>query len=128
MEKYDKVGRAITFPVLLDNGSPVLATGNDVIKQSISDILGTDAPTFFYGEFKSRLNMLMFEQDDEVLVSLLRLFIFEALDTFEQRIKLLKIEFELNDEGGVLCNLFYRLIGDTKVNSFVYPFYRKLVH
>ncbi len=128
MVNENKIGVAIQYPIKLENGAGTLATGNEVIQQSITDILSTDSSSFFYGEFKSKLKMLTFEQNDNVLQTLLRMFIFEALTQFEKRIKVKSVDFQRGDEGFILCKIDYRVIGETKTDSFIYPFYQNLAH
>jgi phage baseplate assembly protein W len=129
VQKFDKVGRGIAFPVTLQNGgNPLISEGTDLIESSISDILSSDTPVFFLADYKSRLRQLMFEQNDEVLVSLLRSFILDALNKWEGRIKVTDIVIEIEDGGAVLCNIAYTIIGESRVNTFVYPFYRKIIY
>lgn len=123
----DKTGVGIKFPISLKNGSVELVSGVKLIEQSMFDILLSNKPRFFLGEYKSRMEELFFEPNDQVLLSLLNLFIFEALNAWEKRTQVLEIKFSIQ-EARIDCSIYHRLIGDTQVSSFVFPFYKNLVY
>lgn len=124
----DKVylGKGLAYPTTLVNGSATLVREADLIKQSISIILKTPKGSrFMLPEFGSRLDELMFEQNDEVLRDLLRFFIYEALTQWETRIRFQSVAFS-QDREAVYCELKYTILKSNEIDSFIYPFYRQL--
>ncbi len=126
MDTQKKVGVGLKYPIQLGiGGRPDLVTGASLIKQSIGLILDISSPSFFLGELKSKISLLLFEQNDKILLSLLRLFITDALAEWEKRIKLLDLSFQSDNEK-VNCYITFRVLGEIKSDTFVYPFYKNL--
>jgi len=122
----DKVGVGVAFPFILNRGgNPKLVTGSDLIKQSMAMILTTDSPTFFLGELKSKINELIFEQNDKVLLSLLKLFILDSLKKWEKKMEVVDMSFEIEDEY-TNCYITFRILGEINTDSYVFPFYKNL--
>ena len=123
------LGTAIKFPIEINQfGRAELAVGKDAVKQSIVAVLSTPINTrFFLPEYGSRLHEALFEPDDDVLVSLLRLFIFEAIRDWEKRVKFINVDFEFVPDEALL-NVIpqYKILASNEIDSFVFPFYRKL--
>lgn len=123
---FEYLGQAIKYPIELKNGSGVLTSGKELIKQSIADILSTPKGTkFFLPEYGSRIRQLIFEQNDEVLEDLLTLFIFEALQEWEQRAKFTGVSFNRLDNR-TDCIISYRILNSNEIDSYIFPFYRSL--
>lgn len=123
------LGQGVKYPTTLVNGKALLTNDRDLVEQSIKIILSTPKGVrFMLPEFGSRLNELMFEQNDEVLDDLLSYFIYEAITAWEKRVKFVKVEFSRDDseEATVFCKISYRIIQSNEINSFIYPFYKKL--
>jgi phage baseplate assembly protein W len=78
-------------------------------------------------EFGSRLSELQFETNDDVLQSLLRLYTLEALRKWEGRVRWIDVEFKAGLDI-VWMNIKGKVLSSNEVSSFVYPFYRKLIH
>lgn len=126
---YDYLGSSMQYPASVDSyGKAGIVQGIDSVKQSIDQILSTpEGSRFFLPEWGSRLHEVCFEPADEVLESLLRLFIFEALDKWERRIQYLDSSFTFNsDENAVYCDIQYQILASNKIDSFIFPFYRSL--
>jgi len=120
------LGTSIELPIQLVNGAGVLAEGRRSIQNSIPFILGTEVGSILYQpDFGSRMHRAMFEPNDEVLENLLDMFIYEALEKWETRIKTVNIDYGF-DEAQVNCNVAYRILASNEIDSFIYPFYRKL--
>lgn len=120
------LGQNISFPIQLINGNAVIADSKDCIIQSIRRILDTPKGSLFYlPEYGSRLNELIFEHNDEVLKSMLRLFIVESISIWEKRVKFVDVKFEL-DNDKVNCELLYDIVSTSESLSFTYPFYTKI--
>lgn len=121
------LGNTIQYPLNLVNGKPSIANSQLTIQQSIFSILNTEQGTrFMLPEYGSRLSELLFEQNDEVLTSLIRQFIFEAINEWEKRVKFLDVTFDIRDDV-VNCTIFYRIVATSESLSFIFPFYRKII-
>lgn len=126
MEKESYLGRGLKYPTVLVNGSAVTASSRDLIQQSIYIILSTPVgERFMLPEFGSRCEEMIFEQNDEILCSMLRLFINEALEKWERRVKFLDVKFE-QSEAHVNCTIMYRILASNEIESYIYPFYKRL--
>lgn len=120
------LGVAPKFPIKVLNGQPVLSKGSEAVQEAIATILNTPIGSkFFLPEYGSRLHELMFEPNDEVLESLMYMFIKEAIDFWEKRVKFVDASFSINNDK-VEVVLFYRVLNSNEIESFVYPYYRKL--
>lgn len=120
------LGVGLKQPLSLVNGKAALASGEDLIKQSIFVILGTPVgDRFMLPEFGSRVEELIFEQNDLVLQQMLKLFISDAIQTWEKRIKYLDTTFSFEDTT-VYCQIKYRILTSNEIDSYIYPFYRQL--
>lgn len=127
MSNLKYLGQSLYYPISLSNGKAVMADSLRSVEQSIACILGTDQGTkFFMPEFGSRISELVFEQNDEVLIPMLRLFIAESIKRWEKRVKLVDIEFERQDEVKLICNIRYRILQTSEVSNLIYPFYTKI--
>jgi phage baseplate assembly protein W len=122
----DLIGIGLTYPTELTNGSWDLVTGNDLIKQSIFSILETPMGSrFFNPDFGSDINELLFEQNDVIVESLARVFIKDALEKWEKRVKFKAIGFRR--ETAVLYIKISFVRKDTgEEDSMIYPFYRQI--
>lgn len=89
----------IQFPIVIESGAPVmLVEYTDTVKQAVLDRLGTDLNNvFFQRSYGSYLSNLIFEQNDEVLHSLINHFVTECLQN-ENRIRLGRVEIEKKDK------------------------------
>lgn len=126
MADFKYLGTAMKHPVQLQAGRAVLQSGLPVIDQSIGSILATPIGSkFFLPEYGSRLHELIFEMNDEVLIGLLRQFVFEALRKWEKRCNFVDIEFTL--EGNKIDVVVRCIVlPSNEIRSYVYPFYKKL--
>ena len=123
------LGQGTTYPTALVNGKSLLINDRNLVEQSIKIILGTPRGSrFMLPEFGSRLNELLFEQNDEVLEDLITYFIYEALTMWEKRVKFVGVVFkrDQNDESVLYCDIRYRILQSNDIDSFIYPFYKKL--
>lgn len=128
MKNFEYLGTAIKYPITIVNGKPALVTAEDNIKQSILQILSTpQGHRLMLPEYGSRLEEMMFEQNDDILKNMVRLFISDALSTWEKRIKFKNVSFEQENDV-ILCNISYLILASNEIDSFVYPFYKKLIH
>lgn len=79
------------------------------------------------GEYGSDMEEGLFELGDGILQGLLRHYIKDAF-VWEKRAKFKNVTFESSDEGVILCNVEYEILAVNEVDSFVFPYYTKLVH
>lgn len=127
MSNLKYLGQSLYYPLNLSNGKAIMADSLRSVNQSITCILGTDQGTkFFMPEFGSRISDLSFEQNDEVLIPMLRLFISESISRWEKRVKLVDIDFERDDEVKLICNIRYKILQSNEIESLIYPFYTKV--
>lgn len=121
------LGSGIRFPITLERGKVVYTDDTSLINQSVHIILSTPVRNrIFVPEFGSRLSELVFEPNDEVLEDLLTFFINEALENWEKRIKLLKVQYTRSQEDKTDCTITYRVLSSNQVDSTVFPFYKKI--
>lgn len=126
MAKDNIIGKGIVFPVQLSNlGVPVISTGTELVESSIKVILGWPyRDRFFMGNFGSRLHELLEEQNGELLEAMIEYFIFDALRTWEPRIKIEDTQILTNGQEKVDVLVSYVIIRSQVRESFVYPFYK----
>ena len=121
------IGQGITFPIHLENGKPPLETGVPLIRASIRSILSWEVGNrFFLPEFASRLETLLFEPNDFLLKQLLNIYVVEALKKWEHRIELLEANIEDVDFQAIKLNISYKILTTNTVDTFIFPFYRKI--
>lgn len=123
------IGNGITYPINLDKGKVVLESGFELIKSSIKIILAWSYPQrFFLAEFNSRLESLLEEPNDQILKSLLQTFIFDSINQWEKRVQLLEAEIHSSDTDKINVQITYKIINSEKQDTFIYPFYRKIIY
>lgn len=127
MEK-NILGTGLKFPLeLTPNGSLALLSSEDLIKQSIVDILTTPLGTRpFLPQYGSRIHLLRFEQNSNILKSLINTYIFEALQQ-EPRIQFKSIEIR-QEYSKVFAKIFYTVVSTTKTDSLIVPFFDEVLN
>lgn len=106
---------------------------NDIIKinGSIHYILSTPIGTrLFLPTFGSNLYKLVFEPNDDIFVDTARVYVSNALNTWEKRIILLSVDVltstqDLIDNTAYL-RTNYRIITSQQLGNFVFPFVRRI--
>lgn len=129
MANFDPIGTALSNPLVLDAGKWLVNSGTDVIVASVIDILGTaKGETFLNEEYGSRLEELLFSTNDEVTFSIIKQFVFEALNEWEQRIRVDSVEVSSSEDKKikVLIHISFTVVNTNLQNSFVFPFYERL--
>jgi phage baseplate assembly protein W len=121
------IGKGMKFPnpVRPERGSTEVNQGYERINQSILNILSTPIGTRIGNRlFGSKMNTLVFEQNDFILADLIKLYAFEALSTWEPRISVSDIDVvpDPDDDNIVNVTIHYVLKNSNLVNNFVYPF------
>lgn len=125
-EETKYLGIAMKHPVIVQNGSARLSYGKEAVEESLMTILNTPIGSkFFLPEWGSRLHELIFEPNDEVLTSMMRLFIADAIAEWEKRVKFVDVVFNIS-EAKVDATIFYKILSSNEIESYVHPFYREL--
>lgn len=128
MTEKEYIGQAMMQPVGLIAGRAATVTDFAVIEQSILDILNTpQGSRLLLPEYGSRLHECMFEPNDHVVKALLRQFVKEAIENWEKRCSFADIEFEQENDK-INCFISVRILPSNEIQSFVYPFYKQLIH
>lgn len=123
----DYLGVGLEFPLNLVNGSANLVRDSKLIENSIKDILNTPKGTrFFLPQYGSRLRELTFEPNDDILIDLMNLFIIEAITKWEKRVSVDEVTFDV-EESVVYCTIKCDILNKNEVDTFIFPFYRKLM-
>lgn len=122
------LGTTLHSPFEIINGKPILSSNVDNIKKSLNRILSTPIGTkFFLPEYGCRIHELQFEQNDLVLQSLLKIFIAQAINTWEKRVILKNIDTTVNNET-CYCSINFKVIANNSNDTFIYPFYKNIIY
>ena len=121
------LGSGLAFPLGVDaRGALALASGDEDVEQAIELILGT-APgeREMRPEFGCAVHDLVFDTIDAAMVGRLETAIRAALDRWEPRIEVERLDFDLAgvDEGRLVINIGYRVRVTNHQRNLVYPFY-----
>jgi uncharacterized protein len=130
-EEYDGqersyLGQGLAFPLQLSvQGGLQLSSAAQKVKESIWIILRTSLGERMYRpDFGSRLSELAFEPLNSSTMIQIRLYVVEALEVWEPRIEIDRVETEPDPvRGRVDIIINYRLKEFPDLHSFVYPFY-----
>ncbi len=123
----DLLGSGLAFPLQFDrSGGIALARGHDDIEQALGLILGTapgERP--MRPEFGCGVHDFVFDTIDAETVGRMETEIRSALDRWEPRIEVEKIDFELEgaERGELLITIGYRVRATNHKRNLVYPFY-----
>jgi len=121
------LGSGIAFPLQVDRrGGIALARDETDIEQAIELILATapgERP--MRPEFGCGVHDYVFDSIDATTVGLMEEAIREALDRWEPRIVVEKVDFNLDEvaEGRLLIDIGYRVRATNNERNLVYPFY-----
>ena len=125
-QQQDYLGRGWAFPLQLNvQGGIQLRSEEQKIKESIWIILRTGLGERVYRpNFGSRLAELAFAPLNTDTLILIRLYVLEALETWEPRIIIDQVLTDADPiRGRVDIIINYRLKDFPDISSFVYPFY-----
>src|SRR5215210_679936 len=121
------IGSGLAFPLQVDRrGGIALARDENDIEQAIELILATapgERP--MRPEFGCGVHDYVFDSIDATTVGLMEEAIREALDRWEPRIVVEKVDFNLDEvgEGRLLIDIGYRVRATNNERNLVYPFY-----
>lgn len=124
MEKASNLlGRGITFPFVLVNGAVKVDDHPKLIDESIRSILSWGlGQRSFLPAYYSKLPELLGEPNDLVVASLARLFIVEAISTWETRITLLEVTIGMPTASKLTIQLHYRINATRQVKEFNFQY------
>ena len=124
--RQDYLGKGWNFPLTIDlQGGVSLCSRDRKVRQAILIILRTELGERRYRpSFGCRLSELTFAPLDSKTLFLMRLYVQEALETWEPRIDLEEVVTEPDPIlGRVNITINYRLKSNYEPGSLVYPFY-----
>ncbi len=130
----DYLGQGLKHPFRFEKrlGSSAVSVSasfeHEHIRESILQILQTSpGERLMNPEFGSRVKDLVFENNTDVLKSLLRYHIGKALERWEPRIQVTSILFPQGaDESTVPVSISYRVIRSQVDGNLVYPFVQEI--
>ena len=112
------IGIGLAFPIILEDGKPVLSSLEDLIESSIRNILIWPFNTrYFEKSFGSRINELIEEPNTGILNTLLEEFTRTALETWERRINIIEITSESSGLASSLLTIKYSIKLDNTVHD-----------
>ena len=123
----DILGSGLAFPLQVDRrGAIALAHDEHDVDQAIALILGTapgERP--MRPEFGCGVHDYVFDTIDAATVGAMETEIRDALDRWEPRIEVLRVDFDLSgvERGELLIDIGYRLRATNSLRNLVYPFY-----
>ena len=121
------LGTGLAFPLGVDRrGGLALARDETDVDQAIGLILGTapgERP--MRPEFGCGVHDYVFDTVDASTVGRIEEEIRDALDRWEPRIEVLRVDFDLShvDDGRLDIQIGYRLRATNHLRNLVYPFY-----
>lgn len=116
--------QGLVFPLELSSGKHVISEGEDLIKSSIRIILSW--PLFnreYEDDFGSRVHEALEDQNDEVLITLIKKFVVDSITKWEKRIELKKMTFERSNNERLIVDLLYRIRDINIEDTLHYTFY-----
>jgi len=116
--------QGLVFPLELTSGKHTLAEGVDLIESSLRMIISWPLFTREYvDDFGSRIHQVLEDQNDDVLIMLLKRFVVDSIAKWEKRIELKSISLERPEYHKLIMDLTY-LIKDINIeDTFRYDFY-----
>lgn len=115
----------IVFPLILTpEGTHTLVSEIELIVASIKTIISWPLYTrFFLGIFGSRVEEVLEEQNDDILILLIKEFIIDAISKWEQRIELVGLEAYRPTSEKLTVELTYKIKTLNTYDSLSYTFY-----
>lgn len=126
LDRQDYLGVGWSFPLKINlQGGMSLSATDQKVKEAILIILATELGERRYrSDFGCRLSELTFAPLNSKTLFLMRLYVQEALETWEPRIDLEEVVTEPDPIlGKVNIIINYRLKNNYEPRSLVYPFY-----
>jgi phage baseplate assembly protein W len=123
----DMLGTGLGFPLGTDHrGALGLARGEDDVEQAIGIVLGTapgERP--MRPEFGCAVHEIVFDTIDASAIGRMETAIRDALDRWEPRIEVQRIDFglEQSTHGRLEITIHYKIRATNTQRNLVYPFY-----
>ena len=116
--------QGLIFPLELTSGKHVISEGEDLIKSSIKIILAWPLFTREYvDDFGSRIHEALEDQNDEILITLIKKFVVDSITKWEKRVELKKMTFERPSSEKLIVDLLYHIKDINIENTLRYTFY-----
>jgi len=123
------IGKGMVFPIELTNGRANLETGSELIQSSIKNIFAyTYGDRFFLHEFGALLEGLLEEPNDQVLQKTIQHYVVDAIFKWEKRVEPVSTFITKVNDRKVNISLTYRIRNSKLVDTFVFPYYPKLIY
>lgn len=123
------IGQGIILPLVLENGKAPIKGGFDLLRASIIMILSWKYGTrFFLNEFGSKLENLLEEPNDAILENTIRVFIIDAINKWDPRIKLVDSIMERPNNWTINLTITYQILNIKQEDTFTFPFYSKIIY
>jgi len=121
------LGTGLAFPMQVNSrGEIALVSGAKDIDQSIRIILGTrPGERVMRPTFGCKAHDLLFEVRDATTASLLKKYVLDALNFWEPRIQVLRVDVLIDDDmdGALQVEIQYEIKSTHDIRSIVYPFF-----
>lgn len=121
-------GLSLDSPFYVDNrdgkGKVNSISGDSKINESIKMILSTRVgERAFMPEFGSKLHEAIFQQNTMITRDLIKMYVHEALSSWEKRIEILEIEVgDIDDTNIIPITIYYKYKNSNVIGNYVYPF------
>lgn len=114
----------LAFPLELEDGKSILASGAELIQSSLKIILAWPIITRqFNGKFGSRIDEVIENQNDDILIALVNRFVIDAIKTWERRVELKSIEVTRPSITRLSVSISYIIREDNIQDTLYYNFY-----
>lgn len=122
------IGTGITFPILLNSsGRPTIETGSALLESSIKNIIFWPKwSRFFMEKFGSRLEDVLEEPNDSLALSLLNIYVKEAIQDYEKRIIITDVFVERVSDIKIHIHLSYYIRHNKIEETLIFPYYKEL--
>jgi phage baseplate assembly protein W len=133
---FNFLGKGLKYPFQFQSvsgGTEVSAATtqeHEHIRESILQILGTrQGERLMNPEFGSRLNDLVFEQNDEVLKGLIRYYVIDAVRKWEKRVEVQSVSFDVSsshtDGNLLIVSISYQVIQGQINGNLVFQYLKE---
>ena len=123
------IGKGLVFPIILQNGRPIISGGKELLEASLRDnlswVLGTK---FFLGEYGSKIEYLLQEPDNGASAALLRYYTEGVIKQWEPRVTNVIAKIISRSKGVIHIKLFYQITNTKITGSFIFPYYSQLIY
>ncbi len=116
--------QGLAFPLELTSGRHTIASEEDLIQSSIRAIIAWPLYTREYiDDFGSRIHEALEDQNDDILLTLLKRFVISAITEWELRIELTKLTFTRTTNQGLAVDISYQVKDINIEDTLRYDFY-----